>query len=101
MPEGQARLDATAGPHSVTALLAAITRDVDAVAFDRVFQAFPTNQSGNAVLLGIGIGIGNRAGSDAWRPALAIVEFDVRAPRRARRVDRAVDAPGPFDDPVG
>jgi uncharacterized membrane protein YoaK (UPF0700 family) len=57
----------------VAAMLALVAGYLDAVCFDRVFGVFPANQSGNAVLLGIGIGAG-RAG-DAWRPGVAIVGF--------------------------
>jgi uncharacterized membrane protein YoaK (UPF0700 family) len=65
--------EATRGPLAVAALLAAIAGYVDAIGFDRVFDVFPANQSGNAVLLGIGLGEGS--GSEAWRPAVAIVGF--------------------------
>jgi len=53
--------------------LAFVAGCVDAICFARVFDVFPANQSGNAVLLGIAIGNG-RAG-DVWRPAVAIVGF--------------------------
>jgi uncharacterized membrane protein YoaK (UPF0700 family) len=46
---------------------------VDAICFDRVFEVFPANQSGNAVLLGIALGHGD--GGNAWRPAVAITGF--------------------------
>ena len=74
------------------AVLAASAGAVDAICFDRVFGVFPANQSGNAVLLGIGIG--SEHGSDVWRPALAIAGFALgvavaillgsRLPRRRR-----------------
>lgn len=65
--------ETTRGPLAVAALLAAIAGYVDAIGFNRVFDVFPANQSGNAVLLGIGLGDG--AGAEAWRPAVAIVGF--------------------------
>jgi uncharacterized membrane protein YoaK (UPF0700 family) len=58
---------------SIAAVLALVAGYVDAVCFDRVFHVFPANQSGNAVLLGIGIGQGD--GGDAWRPGVAIFGF--------------------------
>jgi uncharacterized membrane protein YoaK (UPF0700 family) len=45
------------------------------VCFDRVFEVFPANQSGNAVLLGIGLGRVSVVA--AWRPAVAIFGFGV------------------------
>lgn len=66
-----------AGPRraqlAVAVILALVAGCVDAVSFDRIFDVFPANQSGNAVLLGIGIG-GGDAG-EAWRPGLAIAAF--------------------------
>lgn len=55
--------------------LAVVAGCVDAISFERVFDVFPANQSGNAVLLGIELGHG-RAGA-AWRPAVAIFAFGV------------------------
>jgi uncharacterized membrane protein YoaK (UPF0700 family) len=60
---------------SLAVALAFVAGCVDAVCFDRVFAVFPANQSGNAVLLGIAAGHG--VGSDAWRPAVAIVGFGI------------------------
>jgi uncharacterized membrane protein YoaK (UPF0700 family) len=57
----------------VAVTLALVAGCVDAVSFDRIFQVFPANQSGNAVLLGIGIGAGHA--DEAWRPAAAIAGF--------------------------
>lgn len=57
----------------VAAVLALVAGYVDAVCFDRVFRVFPANQSGNAILLGIGAGKGR--GAEAWRPAVAIAGF--------------------------
>jgi uncharacterized membrane protein YoaK (UPF0700 family) len=79
----------TRGPLAVAALLAATAGYVDAIGFDRVFDVFPANQSGNAVLLGIGLGDGR--GSEAWRPAVAIAGFALGvalAMRLGRRVVR-------------
>jgi len=79
-------------PTVFAAVLAACAGAVDAICFDRVFGVFPANQSGNAVLLGIGIG--SERGIDVWRPALAIAGFALgvavaillgsRLPRRRR-----------------
>jgi uncharacterized membrane protein YoaK (UPF0700 family) len=80
---------ATRGPLAIAALLGAIAGYVDAIGFDRVFDVFPANQSGNAVLLGIGLGEGT--GSEAWRPALAIAGFALGvalAIRLGRRIVR-------------
>jgi uncharacterized membrane protein YoaK (UPF0700 family) len=55
--------------------LAAIAGWVDAIGFTRLFAVFPANQSGNAVLLGIGIG--DADGDDLLRPAIAIAGFVV------------------------
>jgi uncharacterized membrane protein YoaK (UPF0700 family) len=79
----------TRAPLVAAALLAAVAGYVDAIGFDRVFDVFPANQSGNAVLLGIGIGEG--IGADAWRPAVAIVGFAIGialAIRFGRRLPR-------------
>ncbi len=43
--------------------------------FSRVFDVFPANQSGNAVLLGIGLG--RASAVEAWRPAIAILGFGI------------------------
>jgi uncharacterized membrane protein YoaK (UPF0700 family) len=53
--------------------LALVAGSVDAIYFDRIFEVFPANQSGNAVLLGIALGRGD--GGHAWRPAVAILGF--------------------------
>jgi len=77
------------GALAVATLLAGVAGYVDAIVFDRLADVFPANQSGNAVLLGIGIGHG--VGSEAWRPAVAIVAFAVGvaiAMRLGRRVTR-------------
>jgi uncharacterized membrane protein YoaK (UPF0700 family) len=58
---------------AIAAALAAVAGCVDAVFFGRIAEVFPANQSGNAVLLGIGIGDGSAG--DAWRPAVSIVGF--------------------------
>ena len=60
---------------SLAVALAFVAGCVDAICFDRVFEVFPANQSGNAVLLGIALGHGR--GGDAWRPAVAILGFAV------------------------
>jgi uncharacterized membrane protein YoaK (UPF0700 family) len=63
-----------AGSGAVLAVvLAVVAGCVDAISFERVFDVFPANQSGNAVFLGIELGHG-RVG-DAWRPAVAIIAF--------------------------
>ncbi len=53
--------------------LALVAGCVDAVSFDRIFDVFPANQSGNAVLLGIALGAGELG--HAWPPAVAIAGF--------------------------
>jgi uncharacterized membrane protein YoaK (UPF0700 family) len=58
---------------ALAVVLAVVAGCVDAVSFERVFDVFPANQSGNAVFLGIELGHG-RTGA-AWRPALAIAAF--------------------------
>ena len=93
MPDG----DANDAPHPVAYLtlavaLAFVAGCVDAIGFGRVFDVFPANQSGNAVVLGIALGHGDWGG--AWRPAVAIVGFGLgvalaivlgsRVPRRRR-----------------
>jgi uncharacterized membrane protein YoaK (UPF0700 family) len=93
VPDG----DANDAPHPVAYLtlavaLAFVAGCVDAIGFGRVFDVFPANQSGNAVVLGIALGHGDWGG--AWRPAVAIVGFGLgvalaivlgsRVPRRRR-----------------
>jgi uncharacterized membrane protein YoaK (UPF0700 family) len=80
-------------PLAVAAVLALVAGSVDAICFARVFDVFPANQSGNAVLLGIGLG---RASSvESWRPAVSIVGFGfgvaagIVLGRRLRRPARA------------
>lgn len=78
---------------AVAVVLAIVAGCVDAIGFDRAFGVFPSNQSGNAVLLGISLG--QRAADDMWRPAVAIAGFGLgvmvaillgsRAQRRRRR----------------
>lgn len=70
-------------------MLGAVAGFVDAVCFARLFHVFPANQSGNAILLGIGLGDGSAP--DVWRPATAMVGFafgvaGAVALRRSRRV---------------
>ncbi len=55
--------------------LAVVAGFVDAVGFTSLFAVFPANQSGNAVLLGIGIGDGQA--SEVWRPLLAVLMFAI------------------------
>ena len=57
----------------VALTLALVAGCVDAVCFDRIFDVFPANQSGNAVLLGIAVGAGELG--HAWPPAVAIAGF--------------------------
>jgi uncharacterized membrane protein YoaK (UPF0700 family) len=57
----------------VAVTLALVAGCVDAVSFNRIFDVFPANQSGNAVLLGIALGAGELG--KAWPPALAIAGF--------------------------
>jgi uncharacterized membrane protein YoaK (UPF0700 family) len=64
-------------PLAVAAVLALVAGCVDAVGFVRTFDVFPANQSGNAVLLGIGIG--RASAVETWRPAVSIVGFAVGA----------------------
>lgn len=61
---------------ALAATLALIAGCVDAIGFVRVFEVFPANQSGNAVLLGIDIGEPSGGGA-AWRPTVAILGFAV------------------------
>jgi uncharacterized membrane protein YoaK (UPF0700 family) len=60
---------------AVAVLLAGITGFVDAVAFERFLGVFPANQSGNAAFLGMAIG-GSRVSTE-WRPATAMVGFEL------------------------
>jgi uncharacterized membrane protein YoaK (UPF0700 family) len=55
--------------------LGAVAGFIDAVSFSSLFAVFPANQSGNAVLLGVGIG--DTSATAAWRPAAAMVGFAV------------------------
>lgn len=59
----------------IAAVLAVVAGCIDAICFGRVFDVFPANQSGNAVLLGIALGKGSAG--EAWRPAVAILGFAV------------------------
>lgn len=74
-------------------MLALVAGSYDAVCFARVFDVFPANQSGNAVLLGIGLG--KASALESWRPAVAILGFGVGVAvgivlgRRLRRPWRA------------
>ena len=54
-------------------MMALIAGYVDAIGFTRLFDVFPANQSGNAVLLGIAVG--DPSWRDGWRPGLSIVTF--------------------------
>jgi len=72
-------------------VLGAVAGFVDAVSFDRLFEVFPANQSGNAVLLGIGLG--DAAGAEIWRPATAMAGYTLGivaavVVRRSGRVHR-------------
>lgn len=58
---------------ALVVVLGAVAGCVDAITFSRVLDVFPANQSGNAVLLGIDLGMVH--GGAAWRPAIAIVGF--------------------------
>lgn len=55
--------------------LAVVAGSVDAIGFTEVFRVFPANQSGNAVLLGMGIGGDHEV--SVWRPVAALVGFGV------------------------
>lgn len=75
--------------------LGAVAGFVDAVCFTRLFDVFPANQSGNAILLGIGLGDGSA--TEVWRPATAMVGFTLGvaaavALRRSGRVGRPARA---------
>src|SRR5262245_43280498 len=56
-------------------MMALIAGYVDAIGFTHLFNVFPANQSGNAVLLGVSIG--DPSWDEGWRPALSIVMFMV------------------------
>jgi len=56
-------------------VVAMIAGYVDAIGFTRLFEVFPANQSGNAVLLGVAIG--DPSWEQGWRPGLSIVMFMV------------------------
>jgi uncharacterized membrane protein YoaK (UPF0700 family) len=53
--------------------LAVVAGYVDAIGFTHLFDVFPANQSGNAVLLGVAIG--DPSWQHGWRPGLSIVMF--------------------------
>ena len=54
-------------------MMALIAGYVDAIGFTRLFNVFPANQSGNAVLLGVAIG--DPSWRNGWRPGLSMVTF--------------------------
>ena len=54
-------------------MMALIAGYVDAIGFTRLFDVFPANQSGNAVLLGVAIG--DPSWDQGWRPGLSMVMF--------------------------
>ena len=56
-------------------VVAMIAGYVDAIGFTRLFEVFPANQSGNAVLLGVAIG--DPSWNQGWRPGLSIAMFMV------------------------
>ena len=56
-------------------MMALIAGYVDAIGFTRLFDVFPANQSGNAVLLGVAIG--DPSWDEGWRPGLSILMFSV------------------------
>ena len=56
-------------------MMALIAGYVDAIGFTRLFDVFPANQSGNAVLLGVAIG--DPSWNQGWRPGLSMVMFVV------------------------
>ncbi len=56
-------------------VVATIAGYVDAIGFTRLFEVFPANQSGNAVLLGVAIG--DPSWAQGWRPGLSIAMFMV------------------------
>ena len=100
---------AVPGPRRLTqpgwlgVMLAMIAGYVDAIGFTRLFEVFPANQSGNAVLLGVAIG--DPSWNQGWRPGLSIAMFMVGvaigvvlgahlpASRRARRAARGCGGP--------
>jgi uncharacterized membrane protein YoaK (UPF0700 family) len=55
--------------------MAMIAGYVDAIGFTHLFDVFPANQSGNAVLLGVAIG--DPSWRNGWRPGLSIVAFSL------------------------
>jgi uncharacterized membrane protein YoaK (UPF0700 family) len=94
--EPSAAVRPAALPLAASSVLGAVAGFVDAVCFDRLFEVFPANQSGNAVLLGIGLG--DASGTAIWRPATAMVGYAlgvvlavvVRRSGRVRRTARAL-----------
>jgi uncharacterized membrane protein YoaK (UPF0700 family) len=54
-------------------MMALIAGYVDAIGFTRLFDVFPANQSGNAVLLGVAVG--DPSWDQGWRPGLSMVMF--------------------------
>ena len=54
-------------------MMALIAGAVDAIGFTRLFDVFPANQSGNAVLFGVAIG--DPSWEQGWRPGLSMVTF--------------------------
>src|SRR5262245_58481667 len=54
-------------------MMALIAGYVDAIGFTRLFDVFPANQSGNAVLLGVSIG--DPSWDQGWRPGLSMLMF--------------------------
>ena len=58
---------------AASVVLGAVAGFVDAVSFDQLFDVFPANQSGNAVLLGIALG--DAAATEVWRPAAAMAGY--------------------------
>jgi uncharacterized membrane protein YoaK (UPF0700 family) len=55
--------------------MALIAGYVDAIGFTHLFDVFPANQSGNAVLLGVAIG--DPSWRHGWRPGLSILAFSL------------------------
>ena len=66
---------AASPPLAAAAVLGAVAGYIDAVSFSTLFEVFPANQSGNAVLLGIGLG--DTSATAMWRPAAAMVGFAI------------------------
>jgi uncharacterized membrane protein YoaK (UPF0700 family) len=56
-------------------MMALIAGYVDAIGFTHLFDVFPANQSGNAVLLGVAIG--DPSWEQGWRPGLSMATFVV------------------------